>query len=184
MINKRYRKYLWLVLPVIALALLLPVLFSPSKPVQRKLPENILNLQNTPGIIHLDLPNPTGGNTVAILKITSDGPSETIFNQAQFAEAQQFFSLYLDLSPKDQSFLWTQSIANESTICSTSPLRQNNETIVDYALDPAPQPWGKDGVKRCYIKYTTTPGQKVSPDMTKVLPGETGMAWQIKQGSK
>ncbi len=184
MINKRYRKYLWLLLPVIALALLLPMLFSPSKPVPRKLPENVLNLQNIPGIIHIDLPNPTGGNTVAILKITSDGPSEGTHNQMQFAEPQQIFSLYLDLSPKDQRFLWTQSIVNESTICSSSPHRQKDEAIQDYALDPSPQAWGKNGILRCYFKYTTIPGQKVSPDMTKVLPGETGLAWQIKQGSK
>jgi len=184
MINKRNRKYLWLLLPVILWLLLWPMFFSSAKPVPRKLPENVLILQNTPGIIHVDLPNPTGGNTVVILKITPDESSKVTLTQAQFAKPQQIFSLYLDLSPKDQRFLWTQSIVNDSTICGSSPHRQKDETIQDYTLDPSPQPWDKDGVNRCYFKYTTTPGQKVTPDMTKVLPGETGLAWQIKQGPK
>ncbi len=54
---------------------------------------------------------------------------------------------------------------------------KNEAPMTSFCIDTTPTPWGERGNKRYYFKYTTVPGQKVDPDMTKLLPGEIGRGY-------
>jgi len=172
--NKKFLKYLWVVLPMVVWLLLWPM-FGRQHPSTSSA---IKELQKIPKIIRIDLPESPEYCALTTLKTDDcDQATGNVYNRVEQEQPTLIETLYLDLSPEDHRLLFTLYSVTGDSVTSGSPHRQGNETIVDYILDPAPQPWGQNGIKRYYFKYTVTPGQKVSPDMTKILPGETGLAY-------
>ncbi len=161
-----------------------------SKPV--RVSDAEMRLRARKGMVWLELPHRQGDNSILFFSFATPGavPDVQAMPDGRPHSYQSLngwtafpvdrIAVYFDTSPEDKKFLYTLHYMLGRSSGSCSPWRQGNENIEDYAVDPSPAALSKDGVSRCFMKYTKVPGQKVDPDMSKILPGEVGFGFRTE----